>query len=155
MEKNRPSGVTIVAVLAIVSGIILIVGAVFTIYLVPDIITSQLTLEMSNLTSTNQLSPEFGPTLTRAIINIVYIVSSAAIALGIAWFGLAWGLFTGKGWAWLITVILAIISVVFSIVAIMGAYITSIPTLIISGIILYYMYRPQVKSYFGRVKISK
>ncbi len=56
MEKNRPSGVTIVAVLAIVSGIILIVGAVFTIYLVPDIITSQLTSEMSNLTSTNQLS---------------------------------------------------------------------------------------------------
>ena len=110
---------------------------------------------MSNLTSTNQLSPEFGPTLTKAIINIVYIVSSAAIALGITWFGLAWGLFTGKGWAWLITVILAIISVVFSIVAIMGAYITSIPTLIISGIILYYMYRPQVKSYFGRVKISK
>ncbi len=155
MEKNRPSGVTIVAVLAIVSGIILIVGAVFTIHLVPDIITSQLTIEMSNLTRTNQLSPEFGPTLTRAIINIVYIVSSAAIALGIAWFGLAWGLFTGKGWAWLITVILAIISVVFSIVAIMGAYITSIPTLIISGIILYYMYRPQVKSYFGRVKISK
>lgn len=155
MEKNCPSGVTIVAVLAIVSGIILIVGAVFTIYLVPDIITSQLTIEMSNLTSTNQLSPEFGPTLTRAIINIVYIVSSAAIALGIAWFGLAWSLFTGKGWAWLITVILAIISIVFSIVAIMGAYITSIPTLIISGIILYYMYRPQVKSYFGRVKISK
>ena len=62
MEKNRPSGVTIVAVLAIVSGIILIVGAVFTIYLVPDIITSQLTSEMSNLTNTNQLSPEFGPT---------------------------------------------------------------------------------------------
>ena len=94
MEKNRPSGVTIVAVLAIVSGIILIVGAVFTIYLVPGIITSQLTSDMSNLTSTNQLSPEFGPTLTRAIINIVYIVSSAAIALGCG-FGLAWG-FTGK-----------------------------------------------------------
>ena len=155
MEKNRPSGVTIVAVLAIVSGIILIVGAVFTIYLVPSIITSQLTSNMSDLRSTNQLSPELSPTLTGTIINIVYIVSSAAIALGIAWFGLAWGLFTGKGWAWLISVILAIISVVFSIVSIMGANITSIPTLIISGIILYYMYRPQVKSYFGRVKISK
>ncbi|CAN5571013.1 hypothetical protein BH18THE1_BH18THE1_05630 [soil metagenome] len=155
MEKNRPSGVTIVAVLAIVSGIILIVGAVFTIYLVPSIITSQLSNDMSELTSTNQLSPEFSTTLTGAIINIVYIVSSAAIALGIAWFGLAWGLFTAKGWAWLITVILAIISVVFSIVSIMGANITSIPIIIISGIILYYMYRPQVKSYFGRVKISK
>jgi hypothetical protein len=155
MENNRPSGVTIVAVLAIVSGIILIVGAVFTIYLVPSIITSRISSEMSELSSTNQLSPELGPTLTGAIINLVYIVSSAAIALGIAWFGLAWGLFTAKGWAWLITVILAIISVVFSIVSIMGANITSIPTLIISGIILYYMYRPQVKSYFGRVKISK
>jgi phage shock protein PspC (stress-responsive transcriptional regulator) len=49
MENNRPSGVTIVAVLAIVSGIILIVGAVFTIYLVPSIIISRISSEMSEL----------------------------------------------------------------------------------------------------------
>ena len=153
MEKNRPSGVTIVAVLAIVSGIILIVGAVFTIYLVPSIITSQLASNMSDLTSTNQLSPELGPTLTGTIINIVYIVSSAAIALGIAWFGLAWALFTSKSKTWLLTVILAIITLVFSIISI--GNIVNITTFIISGVILYYMYRPQVKSYFGRVTTPK
>jgi hypothetical protein len=64
-------------------------------------------------------------------------------------------LFTAKGWAWLITVILAIISVVFSIIGIGTASVTSIPTLIINGVILYYMFRPNIKSYFGRVTIPK
>jgi xanthine/uracil permease len=78
-----------------------------------------------------------------------------AIALGLAWFGLAWGLFTGKGWSWLITVIFAIITVVVSIIGVLSGSITSIPTLIINGVILYYMYRPHIKSYFGRVSIPK
>jgi uncharacterized membrane protein YjjP (DUF1212 family) len=62
-------------------------------------------------------------------------------------------LFTAKYWAWLITVILAIITIIFSILSI--GDIVNITTLIISGAILYYMYRPYVKSYFGRVTIPK
>ena len=154
MEKSLPSAIRIVTILAAANGIILLVVGVITLYFVPTIITSQLG-NFSNLTDANQLNPQIRSGITNTIISVIYILASVSVVLGAAWFGSAWGLFTAKGWAWLITVILAIISMVFSIVSIMGANITSIPTLIISGIILYYMYRPQVKSYFGRVKISK
>jgi hypothetical protein len=147
MEKRRPPGVTVVAILAIINGTILVVGGVVAMYFVPNIITSQMSDTLSNATDANGF--------TSAIITIVYIVGSVTIALGLAWLGLAWGLFTGKGWAWLITVILAIISVVFSVIGIGTASVTSIPTLIINGVILYYMFRPNIKSYFGRVTIPK
>lgn len=155
MENRRPAALTTVTILSIINGIVLLVGGVASILIVPTIISSLVSNDLSNLTNTEDLSPEFETVLTSSIINVVYIVSSVAIALGLAWFGLAWGLFTGKGWAWLITVIFAIITVVVSIIGVLSGSITSIPTLIINGVILYYMYRPHIKSYFGRVSIPK
>ena len=155
MENRRPAALTTVAILSIINGIVLLVGGVASILIVPTIISSLVSNDLSNLTNTEDLSPQFETVLTNEIINIVYIVSSVTIALGLAWFGLAWGLFTGKGWAWLITVIFAIITVVVSIIGILSGSITSIPTLIINGVILYYMYRPHIKSYFGGVSIPK
>jgi lysylphosphatidylglycerol synthetase-like protein (DUF2156 family) len=155
MENRRPAALTTVTILSIINGIVLLVGGVASILIVPTIISSLVSNDLSNLTNTEDLSPQFETVLTNAIINVIYIVSSVAIALGLAWFGLAWGLFTGKGWAWLITVIFAIITVVVSIIGVLSGSITSIPTLIINGVILYYMYRPHIKSYFGRVSIPK
>jgi uncharacterized membrane protein (DUF2068 family) len=155
MENRSPSALTTVTILSIINGIVLLVGGVASILIVPTIISSLVSNDLSNLTNTEDLSPQFETVLTNAIINVVYIVSSVAIALGLAWFGLAWGLFTGKGWTWLITVIFAIITVVVSIIGVLSGSITSIPTLIINGVILYYMYRPHIKSYFGRVSIPK
>ena len=155
MENRRPAALTTVAILSIINGIVLLVGGVASILIVPTIISSLVSNDLSNLTNMEDLSPQFETVLTNAIINVVNIVSSVAIALGLAWFGLAWGLLTGKGWAWLITVIFAIITVVVSIIGILSGSITSIPTLIINGVILYYMYRPHIKSYFGRVSIPK
>lgn len=155
MENRRPAALTTVTILSIINGIVLLVGGVASILIVPTLISSLLSNDLSNLTNTEDLSPQFGSVLTNAIINVVYTVSSVAIALGLAWFGLAWGLFTGKGWAWLITVIFAIITVIVSFIGLLSGSITSIPTLIINGVILYYMYRPHIKSYFGRVSIPK
>lgn len=155
MENRRPAALTTVTILSIINGIVLLVGGVASILIVPTIISSLVSNDLSNLTNTEDLSPQFETVLTNAIINVVYIFSSVAIALGLAWFGLAWGLFTGKGWSWLITVIFAIITVVVSIIGVLSGSITSIPTLIINGVILYYMYRPHIKSYFGRVSIPK
>ena len=152
MQKSRPSAVRIVTILAIANGIILLVGGVVTIYLVPTIITSELN-KISNLTDASQPNLVASSTLTSAIISAVYTIASISISLGLAWFGLAWALFTSKSRTWLLTVILAIITLVFSIISI--GNIVNITTLIISGVILYYMYRPQVKSYFGRVTTSK
>ncbi len=113
MQKSRPIGVTIVAILMIISGILFLVGGTGLVVFIPPI-------------------------------------GVPLIIIGIANLVLAWGLFKGKGWAWIITVILAIISVILSIVSIASGGRTNIISLIISAVILYYMYRTEVKSYFGR-----
>jgi hypothetical protein len=173
LERNvkPPKAVTIVAILVFINGAILIGGAVFTVYFVPILIgqiteimernlTSSLgnvTVDFGNLSDREQIrSPQFVSTISNTIAIIAMVVAAIGIAIGIACFLLAWGLFRGKGWAWIITSILAIISIIFSVVAFGSGGFVNIINIIISGIILYHLYRPAVKAYFGRAqKISK
>ena len=121
-------GVTIVAILMIINGIIFVGAGVFTIFLMTTLvneITGTLTENLTtilgnlsdefgdNLTNGSQISPQFSATMTNTIITIAIITSAIGIAIGIACFVIAWGLFMGKSWAWIITMILAIISIVF------------------------------------------
>jgi phage-related protein len=75
------------------------------------------------------------------------------IAIGIASFVVAWGLLKGKAWAWIVTIIITIISIILNIISVIAGSIESIVGLIINGIIIYYLYQPSVKSYFGRIKV--
>lgn len=81
-------------------------------------------------------------------------IGGVLIILGIVSFIVAWGLLKGKGWAWTVTVILSIISIVTGIVSLAGGNAGSIVNVIISGIIIYYLYRPHVKAYFGKTHAS-
>ena len=82
------------------------------------------------------------------------IVSSASgvllLILGIASLVVAYGLFKAKKWAWTTSVVLSIISIAMGIVSIVTGNIGSIASIAISGLILYYLYRPHVKAYFGK-----
>lgn len=170
MDRGRPQGVVIVAILMIINGIIFIGSSVYAIYFVPILIqqvmnalTGNMTSNFGNLTFDlgvnitrgERISPEMATTITNTIMTVVWITAGIGIAIGIACLLLAWGLFKAKGWAWTITVILAIISIIFSILGVGSGGFINIINIVISGIILYYLYRPAVKSFFGRVKIPK
>jgi uncharacterized membrane protein (DUF2068 family) len=155
MDRSRPVGVTIVAILMIINGALFVGGGIFAILVIPNVINEQFAANQTNITIGNHTSIQLGNTLTGIINTVVIVISSISIAIGVAAFVLSWGLLNGKGWAWIITVILAIISVVFSIIALASGGFTNIVTLVINGAILYYMYRPPVKAYFGRVKIPR
>jgi uncharacterized membrane protein HdeD (DUF308 family) len=77
-------------------------------------------------------------------------IASILIAIGIAYLVVSYGLMKGRGWAWSVTLILSYIGIVFSIVAIVSGNLASIPQLIISIIIVYFLYRPQSKAFFGK-----
>jgi hypothetical protein len=77
-------------------------------------------------------------------------IGGVLLAIAIASFVVAYGLLKGLGWAWTVTVVLAIISIVFNVISIATGNIAAIISVIISGIILYYLYRPHVKAYFGK-----
>jgi len=136
MERARPLGVTIVAILMIIGGIILIVGGVLGLF--AGIAFSA--LDLSGI---------------GAVVTAILAVSIIVIALGIVSLFVSWGLIKGKSWAWIITIILAIITVITSIVGIATGNVIQIIHLIVYGVIIYYMYRPDVRSYFGKVKIPK
>lgn len=115
----RPVGVTILAILEIISGAIAIVGGIFFVT-----ITSVLDLDFLGAMSG--------------------IVAGILVAIGIASFAMAWGLLGGKPWAWTATLVLTIISVIFELAA------ANIIGLIIDAIVLYYLFRPHVKAFFGK-----
>jgi hypothetical protein len=73
------------------------------------------------------------------------------VAIAIVSFIVAYGLLKGKGWAWTVSIILSIISIVWNVITLVtAANYGGIISIIISGIILYYLFRPHVKAYFGK-----
>lgn len=82
-----------------------------------------------------------------AIIGI--IVGGVAILIGLVQLIIAYGLWAGKGRAWFIALIFGILGIIFGLLSLAGG-ITGILGLVISLIIVYYLFQPSVKAYFGR-----
>lgn len=72
------------------------------------------------------------------------------VAIAIVSFVVAYGLLKGKGWAWTVAIILSIISIVWNAITLAGGNFFGIISIIISAVIIYYLYRPHVKAYFGK-----
>jgi len=157
LERKRPTSVTIIAILTIIGGILLLFGGIALVALAP--IISQINVEENNNTSNSSISLNVNGTHVTIPNNALFVlggfigvVGGILIAIGIASFVVAWGLLKGKAWAWIVTIIITIISIILNIISIIAGSIESIVGLIINGIIIYYLYRPSVKSYFGRIK---
>ena len=155
---NRPLGVTIISILAILSAIMLLFGGI-------GLIGAGAFFSIASTETTN--NPEsfqsFGP-----FIGIGFIVLGVILlAVGIGYLTMSYGLLKGKGWAWTITIVLTIISIIIQIISgftnsIFAASLTDDTNSVASGligqitgiainvIILYYLYRPHVKAFFGK-----
>jgi uncharacterized membrane protein len=63
---------------------------------------------------------------------------------------MAYGLWKGKRWAWTLTLILSGIGIIVGIGSIVVGNLGSIFHIIINAIIIYYLYRPNVKAFFNK-----
>lgn len=180
-QARRPTGVTIIAILTIIGGIILTLsgisliafGAFFTVVPIDVFISEQLEQqeqwvlpdqrEMKNVEDLRSLAQFLG--------GIGIVIGSIVLAVGIGYLFVSYGLLKGRVWARTITVILTVIAIVIQIVSAATAsafnasfavdtdsFITGIIAQIIgiaiNGIILYYVYRPYVRAYFGKSEPS-
>ena len=125
-EKTRPLGVTIIAILIVISGVLILLVGIGLVAIGP-------------------------------IIGLVFVAFGAiSLAVGIAYLVMAYGLLKGKGWAWTLSTIVLIIGIILEVISIprtiaSGSSLSGdIISIAISAFILYYLYRPHVKSYFGR-----
>jgi hypothetical protein len=83
--------------------------------------------------------------------GVAIVIGGVLIAIGIVSFIVAYGLLKGMGWAWTVTVILSIASIVLNAISIATGNLGGIVSIIISGIIIYYLYRPHVKVFLARL----
>jgi len=141
-KPPRPTGVTIIAILSILFGLGgLVLGGILlaasAIIGTIDISTTYPQLAMYNLTSAT-------------IATLIGIVGAVFLILGILDLVVGIGFLGGRGWAWILGMIVAILNIIGGIGQIFVSPGTGIVWLLIWIGLLYYMTRPRVKAFFGK-----
>ena len=84
---------------------------------------------------------------------LITIGGLVLVGLGIASLIVSWGLLKGKGWARVITLIISIIAIIVAIITLISSEdLIHIISVIIYGLIIYYMFTKKVRVFFGKVK---
>lgn len=78
------------------------------------------------------------------------VIGGIMLLLGLLQLFVAWGLWTGKGWAWLLGLIFGILGIIMALASMVTGNFSSLVSLAINAIIVYYLYTPPVKAFFGR-----
>jgi uncharacterized membrane protein (DUF2068 family) len=89
-------------------------------------------------------------------LSIVFLsIGAILIVIGIGYLAVSYGLLKGRGWAWSITLILSYIGIALAIISIVTGNFLPIINLAINIVIVYILYRPQVKAFFGKSPNTK
>jgi len=121
-EMKRPTVVKILVVIVLVGSVIpIFAGAMM-------------------LTGGSVFEGYFMQELLSQILPTYYVV------VGVIGLVLAWGLWTGKGWAWVIAVIVFIIGLVTDLVTLP----TGIVGVVIDAVVLYLLSRPDTRRFCGK-----
>jgi len=132
-KPERPTGVTILAILGIIGGVFGLCGGIGIIG-----------LASSNLLANSSVHFNAG---TLTILGIIALV----IAVGDLVFGI--GALQLMPWAWTLGVAIEGFGILYSIasIALLGSSVfTTGLSIIVSGIVIYYLFQPQVQRAFGR-----
>jgi uncharacterized membrane protein (DUF2068 family) len=135
---QRPVGISIIAVLAALVGVLAFVGAV---------LLAALSTAGSFLTDIIESSGAGVMPFDIGGLLSAFLLAFAGIAaiVGILYLIAAYGLWTGKGWARMLAIVLLILDIIGGIVTLPAGIIT----IIIGGVLLWYFFTPAVKAFFG------
>jgi Predicted membrane protein (DUF2127) len=175
-SMKRPFGITIIAILAIVSGVVLIFGGLSS--LVSGAFFASISIDNVMNEIQQQEQGQLQALDVAELHALVQLLGSASIAMGaivivigMGYLVVAYGLLKGRGWAWIIAIVLTTISIIVQIVFIITTsmlntalhhdanislyhLIDQIIGIAINGIILYYLYSSSVKGYFRKFQLS-
>jgi hypothetical protein len=148
MASERPIGVVIIALLELLLGVIIVLGAMGLFLL-------------AGLSTSEEVRRQISSDLPQWVIDNAVLVfgSLGAISLLIGMVALlvGYGFWTAKSWAWTV-------GVIFAVITIFSAFIDPLVygfensnwlpglllSLLFSWAILFYLNRPNVKTYFGK-----
>ena len=147
--KIRPTGITILVILEALVSLLTLVGGVALIGVAAFLATGgsslisqqQLQTALQNIPWASGFTGVQLVALTTTFLTALGIV---ILVLAILGFVMAWGLWTGRGWARTITIILSVLSIIAGLFSLPG----SIISILIYGAIIYYLTRPYVRNYY-------
>jgi hypothetical protein len=157
---SRPTGVTIIAILTVILGIMSVFAGISSIIL--GVFISSIPADISD-----------GSALIGSVFGVLLAgLGAVLLVIGIGYLVMSYGLLKGKGWAWIISIIICIIGIAINVISAITGAVSNISTInnmegssnnsLIAGIIgsavgiainviiIYYLYRPHVKSFFGK-----
>jgi hypothetical protein len=134
---NRPTGITIIGVLAIIGGVLGICGGGI-------LLTGGALLAGSSAAT--------GSTQAASLSGVVLFYAVLALILGVLDIVLGVGFLQVKPWAWTLGIVLEIASIVVAVLNIVAtqSYFGGVISIAIAGYILYYLNTSTVKQAFGR-----
>ncbi len=134
---DRPLGVAVIAVLMVIAAILMLLAGLALIGVgVIGILPLELITDI----------PGMGFLAGVLLTGLGFIV----IIFGLVGIFAGWGLWVGRMWAWWLTIILAVIGVLISLPGLLSGGWGAIVPIAIYLIIIYYLTRPHVKTFFGR-----
>ena len=140
--KNRPTGVTVLAVLEILLGL----GSLGV-----GFILAAMSAFLGSLMGGVGVSGPDGVTFSAGLFGGLFaaigaIIGGIIIVIGLVNFAIAYGLLKGLGWAWILSLIFAVISIIFGILM----FPIGIVAIIFDALIIFYLTRSNVKVFFGK-----
>ena len=145
--RERPFGVTLLAILMIIGGILSLVAA-FGSFALSAVINVQEIMD--------QIGQEIPQGIIEAIPAFFAVIGIVFLILAVIAFLIAYGYLKGRGWSWTLSVVLLVISIVLDFIgfAASGFNAAGLVGLIIGiaipVIILVYLFQPRVKAWFGK-----
>jgi len=119
-KKKTPFGIIIISILTVISGLILFVMSYVSLMI---------------------LSP-LGP--------LRLMGSMFLLILGTASIIVSFGLYKGKGWSWTLLLILSGFGAAGYLLNIVNGQSFSVIGLVINAVIIYYLYKPHIRKFFGK-----
>lgn len=147
MRMNRPFGVTLLAILALIFGILVTVAGIL-------------------LVRAGVVSGATVPAILNGKLNGAgdIAIGLALILVGVLSVGFALGAFRGASWSWIFGVVGQLINLVVSVVQLVigiaqgdvtNAIISNALSIALAVIILVYLNRPTAKAYFRRAQLVR
>lgn len=130
---SRPFGVTLLAILHLLQAVLFFLGGIALIAIGAIVARSM-----------------FG--IHRFLGGATSLIGVVLVVLGLLYLGLALGLWMGKGWAWTLSLIIAALGVIISLLSLLRGRVVTFLVLILDIVILYYLLTPRVRTFFGQYK---
>ena len=167
MIIKRPVGITIISVLMILNGSFLLFSGIVTFILASNFAAHFDTLDLSPLILSETNNTNFSnndPNIIKNVNYFIYFIAIIITLFSLIHLVIAYGLLKGKSWARSTTLIISFMSTIGNILLILivlswfpiagsissiqSILVGNILTIILNTLIIYYLFRKEVKDYF-------